>query len=65
MEIKQYFFQQIEPITFGLYSITLNKRRLYEQLTLDKGKTYNWVARQVIDEIPFEQAEGGSAFNFG
>lgn len=35
-EVKQYFYAQISPVKFGIYSIVLNKRRIYEQLTKQK-----------------------------
>jgi len=55
LEIKKYFYQQIKNVKFGLYSISLNKRRVYEYLIKDKSKIYNFVARQVLDRIPFER----------
>ena len=56
LEIKQYFYQRVQPIQFGLYSITLNKRRVYERLTHEKERVYNWISRKVLDAIPFEKA---------
>lgn len=35
--------------------MTLNKKRLYERLTKEKPRIYNFIARQVIDKIPFEK----------
>lgn len=55
-EIKKYFYQQVKNIKFGLYSITLNKRRVYERLIKNKSRVYNFIARQVLDQIPFEKA---------
>ena len=57
--IKEYAWRQIKSKTFGIYCITLNKRRLYPQLAEHKSRVYNYVARLVIDQIPFEKAEGG------
>lgn len=54
-EIKQYFYKQVEDVRFGIYAMTLNKRRLYERLTKEKARVYNFIARQVIDKIPFEK----------
>jgi hypothetical protein len=56
LEIKKYIYNLIAGERFGLYSVTLNKRRVFEQLTKNKERTYNWVARQVLDQIPFEKA---------
>src|SRR3989338_2318042 len=58
IKVKQYFYNQVKAINFGLYAITLNKRRVYERLTREKGRVYNWMARQVIDKIPFEINKG-------
>lgn len=55
LEVKKYFFQQIKDVKFSIYSITLNKRRVYERLIKEKSKVYNFVARQVLDHIPFEK----------
>ena len=58
LEVKKYFYNQISKIRFGIYSVTLNKKRLFEKLTKDKERVYNYIARQVIDKIPFEKANG-------
>jgi len=58
IEVKKYFFEQIKNVKFGVYSMTLNKKRLFEKLTREKERVYNWVAKQVIDKIPFEKADG-------
>ena len=55
LEIKNYFFKKIENIKFGIYSITLNKKRVFNQLTKDKSRVYNYIARKVLDAIPFEK----------
>lgn len=56
LNIKKYFYKQVEDIKFALYSVTLNKLRVYERLTRDKSRVYNFIARQVFDRIPFEKA---------
>lgn len=58
LEIKKYFYRQLRSAKFGIYSVTLNKKRLFERLTKNKERTYNYIARQVIDKIPFEKADG-------
>ena len=55
IDIKKYFYKQVKDTKFGLYSISLNKRRVYEHLVKDKSKIYNFVARQVLDRIPFDK----------
>ena len=54
-EIKKYFFQRIKDIPLGIYAMTLNKRRVFEQLAKDKSRVYNFIARKVLDHIPFEK----------
>ena len=54
---KQYFYQQVKDVKFALYSVTLNKRRVYDELAKHKSRVYNWIARQVLEEIPFAKAE--------
>lgn len=54
-EIKQYFYKQLSSAAFEIYAMTLNKKRVYERLTKEKSRVYNFVARQVIDKIPFEK----------
>ncbi len=55
LEIKEYFYKQVKSVKFGIYAMTLNKRRVYERLTKEKPRVYNFIARQVIDKIPFEK----------
>lgn len=58
LDVKRYFLNQTEDIRFGIYSITLNKRKVYEQLTKKKSRVYNYIARQVLDQIPFAKNKG-------
>lgn len=58
LQVKQYFFNQTKNIKFGLYSITINKRKVYEKLTREKERVYNYIARLVLDKIPFELNDG-------
>lgn len=53
--VKQYFYKQVKEIKFGIYSMTLNKKRIYERLIKNKSRVYNFIARQVLDQIPFEK----------
>ncbi|OGD86024.1 hypothetical protein A2696_04040, partial [Candidatus Curtissbacteria bacterium RIFCSPHIGHO2_01_FULL_41_13] len=55
LEIKQYFYKQISKVKFEIYAMTLNKKRVYDRLTKEKSRVYNFIARQVIDKIPFEK----------
>jgi len=58
MEVKKYFCKQIQSLRFGVYAITLNKKKVYERLTQNKSRVYNYVARKVLDQIPFEKNSG-------
>jgi hypothetical protein len=55
---KEYAWRQIADCRFAIYAVTLNKRRVFSKLAADKERTYNFVARQVVDQIPFEKATG-------
>ena len=55
-EVKRYFYSLVRPIRFGVYALTLNKKRVYEELTQKKDRVYNFVARQVLDQVPIEKA---------
>jgi len=55
LEVKKYFYKQVKDIKFGLYAITLNKQKVYERLTKQKSRVYNFIARKVLDQIPFEK----------
>lgn len=54
-EVKEYFWKQIEKVSFSVYSITLNKRKVYPKLIENPPRVYNWVTRQVLDHIPLER----------
>ena len=56
LEVKRYFYSLVRPIRFGVYALTLNKRRVYEQLAQKKDRVYNFIARQVLDQVPIEKA---------
>lgn len=46
--IKEYFFKQIKDLDFGIYSLVLNKRRVYEYLIKEKSWVYNVGCRRQI-----------------
>lgn len=56
IEVKRYFYRHIEPVPFELYALTLNKRRVYDYLSQKKDRVYNFIARKVLDVIPFGNA---------
>ena len=57
IETKTYFYKKVSSLHFGIYALTLNKRRVYEELAQNKERTYNFIARKVFDQIPFERAD--------
>lgn len=56
IEVKKYFYRHIEPVPFEIYALTLNKRRVYDHLSQKKNRVYNFIARKVLDVIPFANA---------
>ncbi len=56
LAIKEYFFRQVSSVPFEIYSLTLNKRRVYDSLAQRKDRVYNYIARNVLDSIPVEEA---------
>ena len=43
-------------VPFDIYAMTLNKRRVYDELAQRKDRVYNFIARRVLDRIPVEDA---------
>lgn len=62
LEVKTYFHEQVRHVDFKLYAIALNKRRVYESLTKNKPRVYNFISRLLLDEVPLDGA--GSQVNF-
>jgi hypothetical protein len=56
LEIKRYFYSQIKDVDFSIYSLTLNKKRVYDSLIKDKPRVYNFISRLVLDQISFYNA---------
>ena len=57
LEVKNYFYNRIAGIDFHLYALSLDKKRLYQQLSKEKERLYNYIARLVMDRISFETAQ--------
>ena len=55
-EVKQYFYRLAQEIPFEIFALTLNKRRVYEDLQGRKDRLYNFIARQVLDRVPLVDA---------
>jgi hypothetical protein len=54
--VQEYFFRQLTGVRFGLYALTLNKDRLYPELQRQKDRTYNYLARLILDHLSLENA---------
>ena len=57
LPIKKYFYRNIQAVDFSIYSITLNKKRVFSHLAEDKSRVYNWVARLLLDQINFSTTQ--------
>jgi hypothetical protein len=56
IRIKEYFYKQVSALPFSVYAVTLNKRRVYESLAQQKDRVYNFIARNVLERMPVENA---------
>ncbi|MCF6147643.1 MAG: DUF3800 domain-containing protein [Candidatus Kuenenia sp.] len=56
IRIKNYFYKLASTIPFDIYSLTLNKQRVYDNLTKQKDRVYNFIARNALERIPVENA---------
>ncbi len=54
--IKKYFYRHVANLPFKLYSVILDKAHSANDLLLDQQRTYNFIARLVLKEIPLEHA---------
>lgn len=60
LHVKKFFYEQIQDEKFGVYAMTIRKDRVFEELrrtTHERARLYNYLARQVLDKIPFEKAD--------
>jgi len=58
LQIKQYFFKQCPKEGWSLYSVTLNKKKVKQNLhgKIGKQKLYNFIAKFLIEKIHFPKA---------
>lgn len=56
IRVKKYFYKQVSSVPFDIYAVSLNKRRVYDNLIEQKDRVYNFVAKNVLDKIPVEEA---------
>ena len=62
IKTKRFFYGRMNDCRFGIYALTLNKQRVYEQLRKNprtRERLYNFVARKLLERIPFELATAG------
>lgn len=55
---KQYFYKHIKNLDWCLYTIILNKPRVYDHLTNKKGrkKLYNYLANKILEKVDLNSA---------
>ncbi len=53
--VKQYFYTHCDSLNFGLYSITINKKKVNPELQSNKARLYNYILRVLIDQIDLSQ----------
>jgi len=56
LTVKQYFYGLVKEIPFQVFALTLNKRRVYQDLQSNKDRLYNFIARLVLDRVPLAEA---------
>ena len=59
---KRFFYRRINDCRYGIYALTLNKKRVHEHLHKSpqrRERLYNFVANQLLQKIPFELAKDG------
>lgn len=61
-QVKKFFYQQMPKNGWCLYSVTLNKKRVYENLQSKAGKKklYNFLANHLLKKIPLDDLGNGS-----
>lgn len=59
ISIKRYFHSHTPKHGWGLYSVTLNKQRVYEHLRTKTGKKklYNFLAHFILSQLPLAEME--------
>lgn len=56
MKIKEYLYEQIKDISFDIYALTVNKKRVNQDLVSVKERLYNYISRLILDKIDFNHA---------
>jgi hypothetical protein len=57
--VKAYFYRQIQSDGWGLYTVILNKRRVYSQFHPSTGqsKLYNFLSGFIIQQLPLNHVQ--------
>jgi hypothetical protein len=56
-EVKNFFYNQVIMLDIKIYALTLNKKRVNQDLVHTKERLYNYVARMVLDRIDLNSAQ--------
>jgi Protein of unknown function (DUF3800) len=56
IQIKEYFYKQVNTIPFELYGVTLSKRRSFDEIIMEKHRLYNYIARLALEQVPIDEA---------
>lgn len=54
-KVVEYFLRKLCDVEIRVYSLTLNKKRLYSHLSQDKDRVYNFIARLVVDKVELKE----------
>ncbi|MBU0528561.1 DUF3800 domain-containing protein [bacterium] len=57
LQIKKYFYNQIKDVDFEIYSMSLNKIRVFQELVDNKPRVYNWIARLLLERVNLDQSK--------
>lgn len=57
IEVKKYFYDRLSDAEFGIYSVILNKKRVFRDLTFNKERLYNYISRILLNNIPVSTAK--------
>jgi len=56
LAVKNFFYKKACLTGFKLYAVTLNKKKVYEALSKDKERIYNYIARLTLERVEFKDA---------
>ena len=57
LSIKQYFYNQVRNVDFEIYSISLNKIRVFQELVDNKPRVYNWISKLLLENVNLDQSK--------